>query len=111
MSEPQVLLQTTVGQEADAHRLAELAIEQHLAACVHIEPIASVYRWQGQVQHDSEWRLAFKTTAARLPELVQALRAIHPYQVPSFYTLAAPPATLEWGQWVTQECGGKSRDA
>ena len=71
MSEPQVLLQTTVGQEADAHRLAELAIEQHLAACVHIEPITSVYRWQGQVQHDSEWRLAFKTTSARLPALVQ----------------------------------------
>jgi periplasmic divalent cation tolerance protein len=106
MSEPQVLLQTTVGQEADAHRLAEHAIERRLAACVHIEPIASVYRWQGQVQRDSEWRLGFKTTAARLPELVQALRAIHPYELPSFYTLAAPPATLEWGQWVDGACMG-----
>ncbi len=106
MSEPQLLLQTTVGQEADAHRLAEHAVAQRLAACVHIEPICSVYRWQGQVQHDSEWRLGFKTTATRLPELVAALRAIHPYELPSFYTLAAEPATVEWRRWVDGACMG-----
>ena len=106
MIAPQVLLQTTVGSEADAGRLAEHAVAQRLAACVHIEPIASVYRWQGQIQRDAEWRLGFKTTTERLPLLVQALRAIHPYDLPSFYTLSAQPATLEWGQWVEGECGG-----
>jgi periplasmic divalent cation tolerance protein len=102
--EAQVLLQTTVGTEADAHRLAEHAVQQHLAACVHIEPIVSVYRWQAEVQRDAEWRVSFKTTSARLPDLVQAMRAIHPYDLPSFYTLAALPATAQWGQWVEGEC-------
>ncbi|MEY2620345.1 MAG: hypothetical protein RIT26_165 [Pseudomonadota bacterium] len=106
MSTAQVLLQTTVGAEADAHRLAEHAVARRLAACVHIEPIASVYRWQGQVQRDTEWRLGFKTTAESLPELVAALRAIHPYELPAFYTLAATPATPDWAQWVQDECGG-----
>jgi periplasmic divalent cation tolerance protein len=106
MSPPQVLLQTTVGTEADAHRLAEHALTLRLAACVHIEPIASVYRWQGQVQRDAEWRLGFKTTSERLPGLVQALRTIHPYDLPPFYTLSAQPATDEWGRWVEGECGG-----
>jgi periplasmic divalent cation tolerance protein len=104
MIESQVLLQTTVGSEADAQRLAEHAVQQRLAACVHIEPIASVYRWQGQIQRDAEWRLGFKTTAARMPGLVAALSAIHPYELPAFYTLSAQPATPEWAQWVQGEC-------
>ena len=104
MSPAHVLLQTSVGSEADAQRLAEHAVRQRLAACVHIEPIASVYRWQGQVQHDQEWRVGFKTTASRLSELVVALSAIHPYELPAFYTLAATPATPQWAQWVQGEC-------
>ncbi len=106
MSQVQCLLQTTVGSEADAQKLAEHAVQANLAACVHIEPIASVYRWQGQVQHDREWRLSFKTTSARRDALVQALRAIHPYELPAFYSLDATPATPEWAQWVQAACKG-----
>lgn len=106
MNSDHCLLQTTVGTEADAHRLAEHAVQSHLAACVHIEPIASVYRWQGQIQHEREWRLGFKTTHDKVAALVQALRSVHPYELPAFYTLNATPATPEWAHWVQEACGG-----
>ena len=35
----QVMLQTTVGQQADAQALARLAVQGAWAACVHVEPI------------------------------------------------------------------------
>ena len=100
-----LILHTTVGNEADAQTLARLAVEHHLAACVHIEAIQSVYRWQGQLQQDPEWRLAFKTTPHRLPDLLAQLKAAHPYELPAFYTVPAIPATPEWGAWVEGECG------
>jgi periplasmic divalent cation tolerance protein len=99
----QVILHTTVGSEADAQTLAQRAIEKRLAACVHIDPIRSVYRWQGQVQQDSEWRLTFKTTTQRLHELVEDLKTLHPYDLPAFYTVPATPQTPEWGRWVEDE--------
>ena len=68
-----VALVTTVGSADDARRLAGAAIAQRLAACVQIEAIESVYRWQGAVQHDAEWRLWFKTTVAALPLLFMEL--------------------------------------
>jgi periplasmic divalent cation tolerance protein len=100
----QVILHTTVGSEVDAQTLAQRAIEKRLAACVHIDPIRSVYRWQGQVQQDFEWCLGFKTTAQRLPELVEDLKAVHPYELPAFYTVPVTPQTPEWGRWVEGEC-------
>ena len=96
----QVMLQTTVGQQADAQALARLAVQGAWAACVHVEPIQSVYRWQGEVQEDAEWRLSFKTTQERLPALLEALKAHHPYELPAFYTLTATPLTPQWAQWV-----------
>ncbi|MCB2071832.1 MAG: divalent-cation tolerance protein CutA, partial [Ottowia sp.] len=57
-----LLVLTTVATQADAQVLARSMVEQRLAACAHIEAIDSVYRWQGAVQQEGEWRLLLKTT-------------------------------------------------
>jgi len=41
----------------DAERLANGAVEARLSACVHLDAIDSVYRWQGVLRRDAEWRL------------------------------------------------------
>jgi periplasmic divalent cation tolerance protein len=56
---------TTVGSEAEARRLAELLLQQRLAACVQIEALQSHYRWQGALMCEPEWRLSCKTCPAR----------------------------------------------
>lgn len=102
---PHLILQTSVGSEADAQRLARLAIENRLAACVQIEPMQSIYSWQGEVQQEREWRLGFKTTSERLADLLAALKPAHPYELPAFYTVSATPLTPEWRQWVESGVG------
>ena len=99
---------TTVAHEADARRLADQAVHQRLAACVQIERIASVYEWQGAVQHEAEWRLLFKTTDARANALMAWLQAEHPYELPAIYSTEVRDATPTYAQWVvaqTQEAG------
>ena len=91
---------TNVPEEALAKSLARGLVEQGLAACVNImAPAASVYRWQGRVEHAVEIPLLIKTTQARYPEVEQAILQQHPYDVPEI--VAVPigiglPAYLTW---------------
>jgi len=93
---------TTVATEADARRLAHGAVAARLAACVQLSgPIRSVYRWEGKVVEETEWRLTFKVTLGLLPALEDWVIAQHPYSVPEWIVITADhthPAYLAWAQ-------------
>src|SRR6187455_1515321 len=95
-----LLVFTNLPERAAAERLADLLLEQRLAACVNIlAPCRSVYRWKGAVQHDEEHPMLIKTTTERYPELEQALRGGHPYELPEIIALPIErglPAYLDW---------------
>lgn len=91
---------TTVGSESDAEALARSIVEARLAACVQVVgPIRSVYRWQGQVCAEQEWRCEAKTTAERVDALIAFIAAGHPYELPEIVVVelaAGSPAYLDW---------------
>ena len=105
-SHPVMSVVTTVGSEADAQRLAELLLEQRLAACVQIETgLVSHYVWQGRPCQEPEWRLTIKT----LPDRVAALRSLfndhHPYELPQFLTVVMG-ASDAYAAWVGEAVAG-----
>jgi periplasmic divalent cation tolerance protein len=83
-----------------ADRIARALVEQKLAACVNRMPaVDSVYRWQGAVERAVEVPLLIKSTRERLPEVQEAIRALHPYEVPEILAIpvvAGLPAYLRW---------------
>src|SRR4051812_39473162 len=91
---------STTDSRAEADRLARGLVEARLAACVQVVgPIASTYRWQGQVETGDEWLLLVKTTAQRAEELVAYLAAHHSYDTPEVIVtpiVAGNPAYLDW---------------
>lgn len=95
---------TTVGSRDDALRIARAMVERKLAACVQIDAIDSVYRWQGVLQHDAEHRLLLKTTEARYPALEAAIRTLHPYELPAIYAMAVTRADAPYAAWVAEGC-------
>jgi periplasmic divalent cation tolerance protein len=97
-----VLVVTTLASEAEAKALAQALVERRLAACAQINPIHSVYRWQGAVQSDAEWRLLLKTSAARLPALMAELRALHPYELPAIHAVQTLAADAAYADWVDE---------
>lgn len=98
-----IALHTTIGAEDQAKDLARAAVAQQLAACVQIEAIQSVYVWQGNVQEEPEWRLLFKTTAAKASALMQFVQKHHAYELPAIYTTEVLDATPQYRAWV-QRC-------
>ena len=100
---------TTVDDEEQARRMARSVVEQQLAACVQIESVESLYRWDGALQDHREWQLSCKTSAAHVEDLWQALLKMHPYAVPMLYALPVASVHLPYAQWVADATGGVSR--
>lgn len=99
-----LLVSTTVAERADADRLAQLLVEQRLAACAQIERIeSSVYRWQGEVQAAPEWRVVFKTTEAHYAALEAALLDAHPYELPAVVAVPTHTVSVAFAEWVKGE--------
>ena len=103
MTQSLLLVLTTVATRADADALARAMVEQRLAACAQISAIDSVYRWQGAVQSEGEFRVLFKTTAERYPALEAALRSRHPYTLPAIVALPVVQALPAFADWVAHE--------
>ena len=98
-AESAVVVTTTLPDQAGALELARELVEARLAACVHVIPITSVYRWEGRLEEQAEWACHVKTTVERVPELFARIQSLHPYQVPEILTLPVGqgnPAYLKW---------------
>jgi periplasmic divalent cation tolerance protein len=98
-----LLVITTVDDEDLAGALASEAVEQRLAACVHILPAGrSVYLWQERVEEAQEHTLLIKTTAARYPVLQEWLLLRHPYDTPEIIALPITAGLPDYLDWIRQ---------
>lgn len=99
MSEQTLLVHVSCPPAA-APGLAEMLVEQRLAACVNIiEQARSVYRWQDKVKNESEALLLIKTTASEFPLLQAAILGAHPYELPEIIAVKIStgyPPYLDW---------------
>jgi periplasmic divalent cation tolerance protein len=100
-----LLALTTVATQAQARALAQHLVAQRLAACVQLQAIESVYRWDGAVQPEPEWRLLIKTTEAAWPALQAEVLAHHPYDTPALLAWPADRSSEAFAAWVGAEVG------
>ncbi len=98
---PKRIVLTTCGSKDEAQRIAHELVERHLAACVNIAgPIASVYRWKGEVESAEEWLLLIKTTVEAFERVGAAIRELHSYELPECVQLAIEKGSSEYLDWI-----------
>ena len=101
-----VVALSTVGSAEDADRLARALVERRLAACVNVVPgVVSHYRWQGELQRDEERLLVIKTRAERIEALREALRELHPYELPELVAFEISDGSPEYLKWLDEGVG------
>jgi periplasmic divalent cation tolerance protein len=75
-------------------------VERRLAACANVlSGCTSVYWWKGRLDTAHEVPVLMKTRLALYPELEQAIRELHPYELPEIVGLplqAGLPGYLDW---------------
>ncbi|MDT0306287.1 divalent-cation tolerance protein CutA [Streptomyces sp. DSM 44917] len=103
MAEHITVLTTTDSREA-AEALARSAVEARVAACAQIEgPVTSVYWWEGEVQTDQEWRVLYKTPAARYDALEAHIRSVHTYDTPEIIAADIARGSAAYLSWLDRE--------
>jgi periplasmic divalent cation tolerance protein len=101
MSTDVLIALCTCPDAAVGERIAEALVGEGLAACINTLPgITSVYLWEGKVQRDSEVLLLMKTTRARLAELTDRVRQLHPYELPEVIAVPVSGGLPDYLQWV-----------
>ncbi|WP_405728674.1 divalent-cation tolerance protein CutA [Streptomyces sp. NBC_00028] len=99
-----VIAQTTSDDEELARRLARGAVENKLAAGVHVDsPVTAYYWWEGEINAAQEWRISYMTTTDRLPALEAWLHENHPYDIPQWVTLPVTGGSEPYLSWVVEE--------
>ena len=101
MNECQVI--TTVGDRETAMRIARELVERGLAACVQvIGPLASTYRWQGQIEVAEEWMCVAKSRQELYHDLEQAILEAHPYDVPEILAVPISDGHEPYLRWLNE---------
>src|SRR5215216_4372513 len=93
----------TAANGEEASRLAEMLVGAHLAACVQILPeMESVYRWQGQIERQSEVLLIAKTTREKFEDLEREVRALHSYDTPEVVAVPIVTGSAPYLEWLSK---------
>ena len=111
MSADYVIVGSTTDSEAAALELAAAAVEAKLAACAQIlGPLTSVFRWEGEVQTESEWRVEMKTAADRAETLVEYIETHHAYDFPEIVVTPIVAGSAQYLAWIAAETRGQGAE-
>lgn len=94
-----IVLVTTASEE-QAKNIAKALIEAKLAACVAIEPIESVYTWEGKINCDREWQLTIKTQSSLFSLVSVKVKSLHSYEVPEIIALPIIAGSQSYLDWI-----------
>jgi len=84
-------------------------LHRRLVACAQtIGPVTSRYWWHGTIEQAQEWLIVCKTTADRLDEVVDAVRAGHPYEVPEIVAFEITGGLDAYTDWIAAETSNAS---
>jgi len=96
-----LLVLTTLPDAGSAQRLAEVLVEERLAACVNIgQSVRSLYHWQGRTENAVEIPLLIKTETARYSDLERRLQALHPYELPEVVAVPVTGGLEKYLAWL-----------
>lgn len=93
----------TTGSQQEAEAIATSLINSHLAACVSLLPICSIYTWQDKLHQEQEWQLLIKTDLRKFQSLEAKIRELHSYEVPEVIALPIVAGSKPYLHWVSEQ--------
>jgi len=99
-----IIVFTNLPDREAALKLANELVAKKLAACVNVlAECTSVYRWKGAIETAREVPVLIKTRAARYAEVEDAIRALHPYELPEIVAVPVARGGDDYLRWVAEE--------
>lgn len=95
---------TTTEKKDDAEVISREVVEKRLAACAQVlGPITSIYWWKEEIEKTEEWLCIMKSRSDLFEELEEAIKSIHPYEVPEIVAAPIVSGSHSYLEWLEQE--------
>jgi periplasmic divalent cation tolerance protein len=99
------MMLTTTSTADEARKIAQLLIEEKLAACVQLLPIESFYVWEGAIQNEPERLLLIKTRTALFEKAIARIKEVHSYTVPEVVAMPFTAGFAGYLNWIGDVTG------
>ncbi len=94
----------TASSKTEARKIGKALVEHRLAACVNIlENMQSIYRWENDIQEDTEVVLIAKTTESLVSDLIEKVKSLHSYDCPCIVSLPILDGYAPFLNWIQDE--------
>lgn len=90
--------------ESRALTASSMLTDRRLAASVDISCVMSRYRWHGETNEHSEWKMTVRSTAEARREIYRAIRETHPYELPAIISTGLLHPDYRTVSWIEREC-------
>ena len=95
---------TTINNEQEARKIANVLVEEQIVACVNIVPnVESIYRWKGNIEEEREFILIAKTVDDNVTKTIKRIREFHTSELPDIIVLPVAGGLEEYLEYVNRE--------
>ena len=99
-----IFVYVTARDREEALAIGRALVEESLAACANvIEPMRSIYWWQGKIEEAMEAVLIVKSREALLEPLTERIKTLHSYDCPCVVALPITGGNADYLAWIAAE--------
>lgn len=94
----------TTKDKKEARDIGRHLVQSKLAACVNIlDPMNSMYIWQGEFHDEREAVMIAKTTEPKVQDLITAVKSRHSYDCPCIAVLPIEDGHPDFLKWIVDQ--------
>ncbi|MBK8908939.1 MAG: divalent-cation tolerance protein CutA [Rhodospirillales bacterium] len=105
------MIYVTAASQDEALSIGATLVEERLVACANVlGDITSVYRWDGEVQEETEVALVLKTRSDLVDRVTQRVMELHDYTCPCVVALPIVGGNPDYIAWIAAETDQPEED-
>lgn len=99
-----IVVFVTTGSADEARKIGRTLVEEGLAACCNvIQPVESIFKWQGKLNIETEGLMIIKTQEGLFKAVESKVKQIHSYEEPEIIAMPVTQGSESYINWVLRE--------
>ena len=97
-----IFVYTTFPDWESAKKAVREILERKLAVCANMREHEAMYWWEGEIHDEKEVGVILKTEVSKWKELREAIKELHPYEVPVIARIDLDKLNREYSEWMAR---------
>ncbi len=98
-----IIVLITTKDKHEAEKIANALLKERLIACANIiNPVCSLFHWQGKIDNAEECLVVMKSRKKLFAELTDHVKLLHSYDVPEVLALPIIDGSKNYLNWMSE---------